>query len=405
MHWLNFAVMTLLVVGHTALWIRFVNRTHALPWRCHHLRRIRYVHDVMVPVFPLVFFWTQGVEGPGLLWGGPWSAVSWPWRIVLAACVFGLFRTAQLIVWHSLTPAPDALIASRGQQYDIAADLGYEPRGHGSYGVLMRVPRNEQFRLEVTEKTLRIPRLPREWDGLTILHLSDWHFTGSVDRPYFLRVTEIAREVPADMVVFTGDLIDRMELVDWISATLGRFSAPLGCYSILGNHDWYLKPDEIRAALVRHGWIDVASRVTTIEHAGRTLALGGDETPWMGNHPDYSAAPADAFRLLLSHTPDNIDWAREQQIDLMLSGHNHGGQVMLPLVGPVYSPSKYGCDYAAGTFSKPPTVLHVSRGLSGQHPYRWRCLPEITRLTLRPAEIAADPTPALAEPVAMGGAV
>ena len=103
----------------------------------------------------------------------------------------------------------------------------------------------------------------------------------------------------------------------------------------------------------------------------------------MGQHPDFGQTPAGAFRLLLSHTPDNVSWARHAQVDLMLSGHNHGGQVVLPLFGPVYSPSVYGCKYAAGTYWQPPTLLHVSRGISGRHPLRWRCRPELTRLTLR----------------------
>jgi hypothetical protein len=69
----------------------------------------------------------------------------------------------------------------------------------------------------------------------------------------------------------------------------------------------------------------------------------------------------------------------------MLSGHNHGGQVRLPGFGPVYSPSAFGCHYASGVFWESPTLLYVSRGISGKHPLRWNCLPELTRLVLRPA--------------------
>jgi predicted MPP superfamily phosphohydrolase len=119
-----------------------------------------------------------------------------------------------------------------------------------------------------------------------------------------------------------------------------------------------------------------------VEHRGRRLVLGGTEVPWMGTHPDFSSAP-DAFRLLLSHTPDHLEWARQQQADLMLSGHNHGGQVVLPVIGPVYSPSRFGVQYAAGAFWSEPTLLYVSRGVSGRHPLRWNCRPEVTKLVLR----------------------
>ena len=103
----------------------------------------------------------------------------------------------------------------------------------------------------------------------------------------------------------------------------------------------------------------------------------------MGAHPDLDGVLGNAFRLLLSHTPDNIGWARRQNIDLMLAGHNHGGQVRLPAIGPVYSPSRFGTRYASGVFWEPPTLMHVSRGLAGRHPLRLNCPPELTRLVLR----------------------
>jgi predicted MPP superfamily phosphohydrolase len=67
----------------------------------------------------------------------------------------------------------------------------------------------------------------------------------------------------------------------------------------------------------------------------------------------------------------------------MLSGHVHGGQIQLPFVGSVFVPSVYGRRYDRGVFVEPPTVLHVSRGLSGEHPVRYNCRPEATLLTLR----------------------
>jgi predicted MPP superfamily phosphohydrolase len=91
------------------------------------------------------------------------------------------------------------------------------------------------------------------------------------------------------------------------------------------------------------------------------------------------------FRLCLSHTPDHITWARRHEVDLMLSGHVHGGQVRLPLIGPVVVPSLYGRRFDSGTFHLPPTVLHVSRGLSSEQPLRYNCRPEVTKLVLRRA--------------------
>jgi predicted MPP superfamily phosphohydrolase len=78
-----------------------------------------------------------------------------------------------------------------------------------------------------------------------------------------------------------------------------------------------------------------------------------------------------------------MPWARRHQIDLMLAGHNHGGQIRLPLIGSILVPSRFSRRYDCGTFFEPPTLLHVSRGLGGQHPLRYNCRPEVTRITLR----------------------
>jgi len=89
--------------------------------------------------------------------------------------------------------------------------------------------------------------------------------------------------------------------------------------------------------------------------------------------------------LLLSHAPDQLTWARRFDFDLMLAGHTHGGQIRLPLLGPIVSPSRLGTQYASGTFEREPTVLHVSRGTSSFMPLRWNCPPELAVLELRSA--------------------
>ena len=82
--------------------------------------------------------------------------------------------------------------------------------------------------------------------------------------------------------------------------------------------------------------------------------------------------------LLVSHTPDNIGWARRNGCRLMLSGHNHGGQIRVPVFGSLFVPSRYSRRYDMGTFHEPPTVLHVNRGLSGKEAIRFRCRPQVT---------------------------
>ncbi|MCA9117594.1 MAG: hypothetical protein KDA79_21135, partial [Planctomycetaceae bacterium] len=179
----------------------------------------------------------------------------------------------------------------------------------------------------------------------------------------------------------------------WLPDTIGRLQAPLGCWYILGNHDRRLISDELRQMLSDLGWRNLGGRTEVIEQDGGKMVLGGSEVPWMGTHPDFTAAPDDAFRLLLSHTPDNFRWAQQNDVGLMLSGHNHGGQVIVPGIGPIYSPSYYGVKYASGLFEENGTLLSVCRGLSGDHPLRLNCRPELSGLILRsPRARPADST-------------
>ncbi|MCA8997424.1 MAG: metallophosphoesterase [Planctomycetaceae bacterium] len=381
MDWLALLIFAVITLGHTTLWISFVNRSHAWPLHCSQLRHLRHLHDLFIPLFPIILVWRVGLTGPNLLRGGSWANVSPVWWGVFAACAAGFVWLIWVCLRSLLRHPPEYQRSYDSIVYDIGKELGHRPVGRGPYHLLTKVPFNEQTLLEFSRKTLALPRLPEEWDGLTILHISDWHFAGSITRDYYEKVSEILAQEPVDLVCFTGDLIDDQDLVVWFPDTLGQLNGKYGSYFILGNHDWYQRPVETREALERLKWVDVSSRTLVLDIAGKTLELGGDETPWLGTVPEFTSS-AD-FRLLLCHTPDHIPRVRKQDVDLMLSGHNHGGQVQLPVIGPVYSPSKYGVKYASGTFWEPPTLLHVSRGLAGCHPLRWRCKPEATILTLR----------------------
>ncbi len=385
MSWLNLLILFVFIAGHTELMVMLVNRIHAIPIVHERLQHARHVHDAMVIGFPFAMLWFVGIRGPAVLLGGSWADLPMVWAIYLGICACGAVGLLYSAIRWLNTAIPSVQLSNHSNIVDIEQRLGAPPFGQGPFRWLARVPGNEIFRLQVSEKVSQPPRLPAAWDGLSILHLSDLHFYGTLDRRFFEEVTDLAAEMNADLITFTGDLLDKQELVDWLPSTLGKLNAPLGCYFILGNHDWYLDADEIRERVSALGWHDTAGRTVLIEHQGHTLALGGTERPWMGSHPDWSGVPADAFRLLLSHTPDHIGWAREQQVDMMLSGHNHGGQVVLPLLGPVYAPSRYGTRYAGGVFWEDPTLLYVSRGISGRHPLRWRCPPELTKLVLRSA--------------------
>jgi uncharacterized protein len=399
LHPSSFILLLLLAVGQFEILVTLVNRLHAFRFRGPTMRCVRDLHEVLLVALPLGLAWLLATQGASLLDSGGWSQLPLAWMIYLAICAAGTVGFFVSVARHLLRRRPKSVIERHSMVVDLAARLGYRPLGRGPYRLLAKLPINEIFRVEVCDKSVSLPRLPVAFSGLTVLHLTDLHLNGTIDRPFFEALIDLAiEEAHADLVVFTGDLLDDLRLIDWLPSTLGRLSAPLGCHFILGNHDWYLGAEPVRRRLVELGWHDVAGNVVVRTRDGATLAIGGTERPWMGQHPDFSVAPPDAFRLLLSHTPDNLAWARRQGVDLMLSGHNHGGQVVPPLIGPIYSPSVHGCRYAGGAFEAAPTLLYVSRGISGRHPLRWRCLPELTRFTL------VSSATRLAEPVAAAGA-
>ncbi len=385
MSWLNLGILLALVAGHAEVWVSLINRLHAKPLSPLLLQRIRHVHDVVIPGYGLAVIFGLGLTGPKLLLGGIWSGVNWGWFPLLIASVLGVIGGLYGIVRFHVTQWCTIQVSEHRCISVIRNSDGSLPVAHGHFERMARLPLNEQTTVDLNRKMFAHPGLPPEFSGLRILHLSDWHFEGTITREYFEQVSEIAAREVVDLVVFTGDLLDKLSCLDWLPSTLGHFSAPLGCWFILGNHDWYLDADAVRHQLALLGWKDATSGIHSVPFGGGTLLIAGDETPWIGQAPAFpqrnSGENADPeFRILLSHTPDNIARARLQEVDLMLSGHNHGGQVVLPLIGPVYSPSRFGCRYSGGPFWQPPVLLHVSRGLSGRHPLRWRCHPEITVL-------------------------
>ncbi len=362
-------------------------------WFAHRLPKWIIVLTHLVNVSLVIGFAVLLAAGPGskllraLIANGAGELLLFTW-LQLAVAMIGLSVLIWSAVEFQLYAPPACQLSCETTRLDLRQRAGASWRetlvGAGPMRRIALLPGNEQFSIEVSTKTYSLPRLPAAWDGLSLVQLSDLHFRGAVTRAYFEAVCEQAAALKPDLFVFTGDLLDDPRLLDWLPTTLGKLSAPLGQFFILGNHDWYLDVPTIRREFERLSWTDLGGRnVSLTRPSSPPIILSGDETPWMGTHPDASSPSSEAFRILLSHTPDNIAWARRHQIDLMLSGHTHGGQIRLPILGPVYSPSRSGCRYSAGVFWLEPTLFYVSRGISGREPIRYNCPPELTKLVLR----------------------
>jgi predicted MPP superfamily phosphohydrolase len=348
---------------------------------------VHLIHALGVVLVPAWLWYAYGLRLEGLfpLPSGPaWPPTAQHWVaayvvLCLAAACIGLpLDTARRLLRRDVAESCSEVL-------DGVKHLGYRPEGRGHFSFLTRLPGNEAFLLEMVERTVRLPRLPAAWDGLTILHLSDLHLHGTPDRGWYRWVMDRCAAWEPDLVAVTGDIADSYTHQKWVVPILGRLRWRHSAFAILGNHDYWYEPTFIRRRLRRLGMHVLDNRWQRIEVRGEPLVVIGHEGPWLRTAPDLADCPTGPFRLCLSHTPDNIRWARRQGVDLMLSGHVHGGQVRVPVFGSLLVPSRYGRRYDCGTFDEAPTLLHVTRGLSGQEPLRYGCKPEVVKLILRRA--------------------
>lgn len=371
--------------GHLGLWVMAYNQVHGRIQRHHLVRGLSRV--IIVATLLLPACWCGYCYLTGASWLVSWSSSSHPILVrglLLVYQVTAVYILCHWLIQRTTTPHRGRQTVMQSRTIDLADPAEQSPLFPEEPPWFMRIPGNQFTHLEVIVKQLRLPRLPRALDGLTIAHLSDLHFEGKLPRAYFEQVIDQTNALSADLVAITGDLVDRPECLSWIDTTLNRLTSRYGCFFVLGNHDLRLgNVTPLKQMLTRGGAIYLGAGQHRLQIHEHSIYLAGNERPWFPL-AESMPAPADAdFSILLSHSPDQVNWARQQGFDLMLAGHTHGGQIRFPLLGPVIAPSQSGVKYAGGTFFQPPTLLHVSRGISGLFPIRWNCPPEITRLVLK----------------------
>jgi predicted MPP superfamily phosphohydrolase len=378
--------------GHATWLACSLNLLHGYAFPRPFLKAMKKSHTLVVFLGPPVFLALYGLGLPGS-WSLPPTA-SWLWipNVYTLFCwIVGFGVVPLLTVLRLLQRQPPAVVQTRSEIVDVARELGYPPVGRGKYRSVALWPGNQVFQVEFSEKDVRLPRLPAAWHGLKILHLTDLHMCGTPDKAFYRHVVDRCNDWRPDLVAVTGDIVDSEKHHRWILPVFGRLRWRIAGYAILGNHDSWHRPDHTRRRLRRIGFRVLDNRWEQIDVDGKPMTVIGHEGPWFLPEPALTDCPADVFRLLLSHTPDNIPWARKHGIDLVLAGHNHGGQIRFPLIGSVLVPSRYSRRYDCGVFEEPPTVMHVARGLAGQHPLRYNCRPEVTLLTLHATETAPLP--------------
>ena len=241
-----------------------------------------------------------------------------------------------------------------------------------------------------TEHTYESEKVPASFDGYRITQVTDLHDATFGDKQ--LNLVEKVRATNPDAIFITGDLVDsrRYNLQNSLQA-VEQFVDFADVYYVLGNHEVALNNmEEIYAALSELGVRVLPNEAVVFERDGERLAIAGIEDPLMGQTVPAMLDEAigsvvdDTFTMLLSHRPEQFDSYVNQEIDLVFTGHAHGGQIRLPFIGGLFAPSQGMLPtYTAGVFEEDETTMIVGRGLGNSvFPFRIFNLPEIVTVEL-----------------------
>lgn len=247
--------------------------------------------------------------------------------------------------------------------------------------------------IEVTEHRIPIPGLPEAFRGFRIVHLSDIHHGLFLPLAAVTAAVSLANRLKPDLIALTGDFITYSRAyIEPVATVLGFLRSRYGAVAVLGNHDFRVGADEIARALRRAGIEVLRNAHTARRRAGHALYVAGIDDLW--SKADLPRAlrgiPSGAPTVLLSHNPGIIRRAAAHGVSLVLSGHTHGGQVRLPLVGSILGRSRARLRFRDGYDRLGSTHIYVSRGIGTVVlPLRFRCPAEIPRLHLQPAASGA----------------
>ncbi|MEM9543786.1 MAG: metallophosphoesterase [Cyanobacteria bacterium P01_E01_bin.42] len=265
--------------------------------------------------------------------------------------------------------------------------------------------------LKIERLTVKIEDLSSSLQGTKIIHLSDFHYDGKrLSESLLAEVVDISNQENPDLILLTGDYVtDDPTPIHGLTLRLKKIESRFGIFASLGNHDNYLPYSRkiitraLQNANIRVLWNEVDFPM------GRELAIIGFADLWSKEFNPHSVFPQIAPhvpRIVLSHNPDTAELLDKWRVDLQLSGHTHGGQIVIPPIGvfqkllePLrqtiprffhpYIPILRECarvvrhwEWASGYHQVGRNHLYVNRGLGTYFPGRFYCPPELTVITL-----------------------
>lgn len=251
---------------------------------------------------------------------------------------------------------------------------------------------------------LQLMRLPTVFSGIRVAQISDIHMGGWMNADRLQDIASCVVALTPDLLLITGDfLIGRgfreisKQWINDLRKVLSPLAALIPSFGVLGNHDYWTNPHAIREMLSQSGITDLTNTVFTLSREGENLHLCGVDDVRAGNvRLDLVLAQLkdDSPAILLAHEPDFADIsAATGKFDLQVSGHTHGGQIVIPYLGTPILP-RLGRKYPSGLYRVGKMFQYTNRGLGvNRFALRWNCPPEVTVFTLQSvdSEILALP--------------
>ena len=244
---------------------------------------------------------------------------------------------------------------------------------------------NEANTLEIERVTITLERLPKKLDGLRIAHLSDFHHSPFTDLDHIENAVHAANELQPDMVVLTGDFVSHeSEYVTPAAEVIGRLESEYGSYACLGNHDHWTDAGLVAKELEAKGVRVLVNEGLRFTARGVSFWLCGVDD-YMVKRTDVKAALHGSFpdemKMMLAHNPVIVRQAARYDVDVMFSGHTHGGQVKIRETEKRILAHRR---LSSGLHRRKDTQIYITRGIGTVVlPVRYQCPPEISLIELR----------------------
>ncbi|ASK63651.1 metallophosphoesterase [Virgibacillus phasianinus] len=265
--------------------------------------------------------------------------------------------------------------------------LAFLGLGGGTYYYAREI---EPSLLDIHEETISSDKVTSEFDNFKIVQFSDTHIGFHYSLSQLEELVQTINKQKPDLIVFTGDLVDAPNSYNWnttLIRILKSLKATHGKYWIFGNHDHGgYGTNIVKNVMDQSGFKLLQNQQTTIKKGQESFALAGIDDVMLGDpnlEKTLKNADPSLFTILLAHEPDFADKTVDYPVDVQLSGHSHGGQVRLPIIGHLYTPL-YAEKYVKGKYQLGQLILYVTKGVGTTRlPYRFLCEPEIYVFTLK----------------------